>query len=183
MKPVLMIHEIEEWMFSLPLENYILTFDDGLYSQYFYKDHFKKLNTQKIYFISSNIICSGIQSTDFPKCHDAHEKAFQGNYEDYMTVDQIKELMSDPLVSIGAHSHNHVRLNQFSTLFKVTNHIKQDTEQMIVWFEDTLNFRPTKFCFPYNESFQGMYPAILKQYGFREFYGNERTPIETLQHN
>ena len=34
MKPVLMLHEFKEEFLDLPLENYILTFDDGLYTQY-----------------------------------------------------------------------------------------------------------------------------------------------------
>ena len=113
MKPVLMIHEVREWMFNLPLERYTLTFDDGLYSQYHYYPEFAKIPTEKIYFISSGIVCSGHQSTEFPACQDAHKKAFAGNYEDYMTVPQIKELMQDPLVEIAAHSHYHRRLTTY----------------------------------------------------------------------
>jgi hypothetical protein len=150
MKPVLMIHEVREEMFDLPLEDYTLTFDDGLYSQFYYWDRFKKLNTQKIYFISSNIVCAGTQSEEFPACRDAHIKAFDGNYEDYMTVAQIKELMADPLVTIGAHSHAHRNLRKIHKLFDCVAHIASDTEQMINWFRDTLGFRPTSFCFPYN---------------------------------
>ena len=66
MKPVLMIHEITEKLFDLNLEDYTLTFDDGLYSQYYHYDKFKSINTDKIFFISSNILCEGIQSTEFP---------------------------------------------------------------------------------------------------------------------
>ena len=42
-KPVLMIHSIRPEYFELPLENYILTFDDGLYSQYHYYNKFKEM--------------------------------------------------------------------------------------------------------------------------------------------
>jgi hypothetical protein len=181
-KPVLMIHEVREWMFDLPLEKYVLTFDDGLYSQYYYFDHFKKIPTEKIYFISSNIICTGQQSTEFPCCKVAHEKAFAGNKEDYMTIDQIKELMEDPLVIIGGHSHDHNRVGKFEKVMKKLQHIKSDTELMIAWFEKNLGFCPTHFCYPYNDSYSGLYPAVLKYYNFTHFYGHERTPVETLRH-
>jgi hypothetical protein len=69
MKPILMIHEIRDWMFDLPLHNYVLTFDDGLYSQYYFLDKFKTIDTEKIFFISTGILCdeNEIQSTTFPK--------------------------------------------------------------------------------------------------------------------
>lgn len=180
MKPVLMIHEVNESMFSLPLEDYILTFDDGLYSQFYYFDQFKSIPTQKIYFISSNITCDSTQSLEFPTCSEAHKKAFAGNKEDYMTVDQIKELMQDPLVSIGAHSHSHTRLCHYSKIIEKMTHIKQDTELMLAWFKDNLNLVPNKFCFPYNEDFDGIYRGLLKKYGFIDFYGSERIAIESL---
>ena len=180
-KPVLMIHEIRDWMFDLPLEKFVLTFDDGLYSQFYYFDQFKQVPTEKIYFISSNIVCSEQQSLGFPICQDAHKKAFSGNKEDYMTVNQIRELMMDPLVTIGAHSHTHTRLSNFPRLVDKINYIKKDTEQMLLWFKENLGFPPTHFCFPYNEDCEGMYPAILKKFGFTNFYGRGRIPIETLR--
>jgi hypothetical protein len=182
MKPVLMIHEIDERVFSLPLEKYILTFDDGLYSQFYYFDRFKSIPTEKIYFISSGIICDGVQSTDFPTCREAHQKAFVGNTEDYMTVAQIKELMADPLVTIGGHSHTHNRLGSYTKLVERIKHIKDDTELMLEWFKANLGVTPTKFCFPYNDDYQGIYQSLLKIYGFTGFYGRERTPIEMLLH-
>jgi hypothetical protein len=181
MKPVLMIHEVREWMFDLPLEDYIITFDDGLYSQYYYRDKFLSIDTPKIYFISSGIVCDDRQSTDFPSCEVAHEKAFNGNYEDYMTINQIEELMADPNVTIGGHSHSHTNLNQIPDLFSRISHIESDTKQMINWFKDTLNFVPSAFCFPYNNDLDNMYKGLLKKYGFTEYYGNERIPIEYYQ--
>jgi len=180
MKPVLMIHEVREWMFNLPLQDYTLTFDDGLYSQYYYNDRFKQLGTQRIYFISSNIISNGVQSLDFPTCVNAHIKARAGNTEDYMTVEQIKDLMQDPNVIIGAHSHSHTRLNTFKTLAEKVKYINSDTELMLQWFETTLDFRPTHFCFPYNEDLDGLYQGLLKKQGFTDFCGRGRIPIETL---
>ena len=101
-------------------------------------------------------------------------------FEDYMTVAQIKELMADPLVTIGGHSHTHNRLGSYTKLVERIKNIKDDTELMVEWFNDNLGFTPTKFCFPYNDDYQGIYQSLLKIYGFTEFYGRERTPVETL---
>lgn len=180
MKPVLMIHEFKEEFLELPLENYILTFDDGLYSQYYYFPQFKDIPTQKIFFISSGIICEGKQSTEFPACHVAHEKAFAGNKEDYMTLEQIKELMRDPWVTIGAHSHAHKNLNDFGKVTHRAMHVIEDTKIMIDWFKTNLGFTPTSFCYPYNNDNGGLYKPILHSAGFTDFYGKERIAIENV---
>jgi hypothetical protein len=180
MKPVLMIHEIREEFFDLPLENYILTFDDGLFSQYYYYPQFKAIPTEKIYFISSGIVCDVKQNMEFPACHIAHEKAFAGNKEDYMTLDQIKELMKDPLVTIGAHGHSHKNLEDFSKVTHRAMHVIADTKLMMQWFKDNLNYLPTAFCFPHNNDIDGMYQPVLKASGFTSFYGKERTAIENV---
>ena len=177
-----MIHEVREWMFNLPLNDYILTFDDGLYSQYYYNDRFKQLTTQRIYYVSSGVVSNGRQSLEFPNCVDAHIKARAGNTEDYMTVAQIKELMQDPNVIIGAHSHSHTRLDNFTSLAEKVRYINEDTEQMIQWFETNLGFRPTHFCFPYNEDPHGLYKGLVKKFGITNCVGPGRTPIETLLH-
>lgn len=179
-KNVLMIHEARAEFAQLPLEDYLLTFDDGLYSQYVFYNEIKHINTPKIFFVSSGIICADNQSTEFITCRDAHQKAFNGNYENYMTVEQIKYMMQDPLVSIGAHSHSHTRLNKFSTLAEKVAYIKSDAEKTVAWFEQNLGFAPTKFCFPYNEDLDGLYKGLLTKYGFTEFYGSGRIPVETL---
>lgn len=177
MKPVLMIHEVRESIFDLPLADYVLTFDDGLYSQYCYFKEFRKIDTPKLFFISSGIVCEdGKQSTDFPTCDEAHMKAFTGNKEDYMTVAQIKELMLDPQVTIGGHSHSHVDLKTLQGLSARMAHIMKDTTEMLVWFDSNLNLRPTSFCFPYNNSIDQLYSAALKNFGFKHFYGHERIP-------
>lgn len=182
MKPVLMIHEVRNWMLELPLQDYTLTFDDGLYSQYYYNDYFKQLTTQRIYYISSGIVSTGQQNIEFPNCVQAHEKARNGVFEDYMTVEQIKELMQDPNVIIGAHSHSHTRLDKFKTLAEKVAYINADTEQMIQWFETNLGFRPTHFCFPYNEDPHGLYKGLIKKFGITNAVGAGRIPIETLRH-
>ena len=178
-----MIHEVAESMFSLPLENYTLTFDDGLYTQYKFFDRLQNINTEKIFFISSNIICTGKQSTEFITCRDAHNKvAAFGNRENYMTLEQINELLRDPLTSIGGHSHDHVNLADLTLSTKITQ-IKIDTTRMMHWFKENLGLVPTKFCYPFNYDCNGIYTAILKQHGFTEFYDSTRIDVQTLYEN
>lgn len=176
-----MIHDIREEMFSLPLDQYILTFDDGLYSQYYYYPRFKEIPTQKVYFISSGIVCNQLQSTMFPTCSMAHQKAFSGNKEDYMTIEQIKELMTDPLVEIGGHSHSHQNVGTITGLANKARHIINDTDLMIRWFETNIGFKPVKFCFPYNDDASGLYRSLLKKrFNIFEFYGKDRIAVEPL---
>lgn len=175
-----MIHEVRDWMFDLPLSNYILTFDDGLYSQYYYHEEFLKFNTPMYYFVSANIICDSTQSNEFPDCRTAHQKAFAGNKEDYMTLEQIKHLHSVPNVTIGGHSYAHNRIEDLE-LITLIEHINKDTELMLNWFETNLNYKPTSFCFPYNKNPHNLYSAYLRKKGFKEFFGAERIPIEKLQ--
>jgi len=180
---VLMIHHISEEIFKLPLKDYILTFDDGLYSQYYYFDRLSKIDTEKIFFISTNIICENTQSLDFPTCHEAHEKAFKGNKEDYMTWKQIKELMNDPQVTIGGHGHEHKKLKDFNKIIDKMSYIIEDTKKMLLEFDKNLGFKPHKFCYPYNDDQNGMYTSLLKTFGISDFYGQERIPVETLLRN
>lgn len=176
-----MIHEITEEMFSLPLENYILTFDDGLYSHYYYLDRFKQIPTEKIYFISTAFVNNGFQSAEFPTSIQAHIKAKSGNCEDFISLSQLEEMMMTPMVSIGGHGHNHISLESMRSLNEMVASISHDTNEMMQWFGKNLNIAPSKFCFPYNNDVNGLYKAMLnKMFGFTEFYGSERIPIETL---
>ena len=173
-KPVLMIHEVSDFMFSLPLENYTLTFDDGLYTQYLHFDKIKKLNTDKIFFISTGIVADDDtkQSEEFIECAEAHGKLLQtGDLKHYMNWKQIHEIAGDPQCEIGGHSHMHVK----QSIFNMVN----DTNLMMDEFKKQFNTPPTKFCFPYNKS-TPVYRALLSHYGFTDFYGSERVDIYEL---
>jgi hypothetical protein len=173
MKPILMIHEVADWMFNLPLQDYILTFDDGLYTQYMHFDKIKQIDTEKIFFISTGIVAEGdrVQSEEFITCTDAHAKLFESSdLSHYMNWSQIQEIAVDPQCEIGAHSHMHVRYNGFNVV--------SDTKMMIDHF-NKYNMKPVSFCFPYNDENE-VYRALLKHYGFTKFYGKERLDIEDL---
>ena len=167
---VLMIHEMKE---DTNIPKGLCTFDDGLYSQYLFG---KDLPNDKIFFISSNIICRGKQSEEFIDCRSAHVKAFKGNTENYMTIDQIKEIINMG-IEIGGHSHYHKDVSKIPKLVDKVKHIKEDTELMLAWFKKELDYIPTSFCFPYNEELDGLYAGLLKPYGFTDFYGSSRVDI------
>ena len=173
-KPVLMIHEVSDFMFSLPLENYTLTFDDGLYTQYLHFDKIREIDTDKIFFISTGIVAGeqDTQSDEFIECAEAHGKLFKtGNLEHYMNWSQIHEIAEDPRCEIGGHSHMHVQ----QSIYNIIN----DTNMMVEEFNKQLDTQPTKFCFPYNES-TPVYRALLSHYGYKDFYGKERVDIYEL---
>lgn len=180
-KPVLMIHEVREWMFKLPLDQYVLTFDDGLFSQYYYLDKFLSVDTEKIFFISTNIICPEdvLQSEEFPDCRLAHEQFFsQGIRKHYMKWSQIKEISASPKCSIGGHSHQHVRRVD-QKLGQLYVEMTNDTDMMFKEFERQ-NIAIKSFCFPYNHEHL-LYREVLKKKGIEHFYGDERVAIESLQ--
>jgi peptidoglycan/xylan/chitin deacetylase (PgdA/CDA1 family) len=177
-KPVLMIHKIEKNLIVPKIKDFVLTFDDGLYNHFYYYPKIEKIETEKIFFVSTNIICKGKQSKKFISSENCHKKAFEGNYEDFMNVDQISYLSTRKNVIIGGHSHFHKNLNFFSSLKDKIDHIKMDTELMLEWFNKNLNIFPVKFCFPYNNDLNGLYQTVLKSYGINEFYGRERVSIE-----
>lgn len=166
----LMIHEMNK---DTIIPKGLCTFDDGLYSQYKYG---RTLPNDKIYFISSNIICSHNQSNEFISAPNAHKKSFEGNNENYMTIAQIKELI-DLGIEIGGHSHYHKDVSKIPKLIDKVKHIKEDTELMLDWFKSELDYIPTSFCFPYNEELDGLYKGFLKTYGFTKFYGFNRVDI------
>lgn len=178
-----MIHSVDDAIFSLPLADYTLTFDDGLYSQYAYLHRFADVPTDKIFFISTKFICRGSQSDEFPLSNIAHDKARSGNYEDFMTPSQIRDIIAMPRCHIGGHGHSHIRLRDILTKVDIIKNIIQDTETMMDVFLSEFGISPTKFCFPYNDDVTGLYPAMIRRYGFTEMYGRERIPVEKLLHS
>ena len=171
-----MVHEMREEFFDFPLEDYILTFDDGLYSQYYFFKDIKKINTDKIFFISTEIVADEDvqQSMDFPTCSEAHDEFFNtGEADHYMKWSQIEIIHNTSNCIIGGHSHSHQRISSEPKL------LISDTKRMKQSFKDNLKCEPDMFCFPYNAD-TGIYRSILSTYGFSKFYGDERLDIYDL---
>jgi hypothetical protein len=90
--------------------------------------------------------------------------------------------MNDPQVVVGGHSFSHTNLKSIDKLVDKIAHIQKDTDLMIEWFQNVLGFKPTAFCFPYNDDLKGIYTGLIKNKGISEVFGHERIPVETLLH-
>lgn len=180
-KKVLEIHQINEDLFNLPLEDYILTFDDGLYTQYKYINELAEINTRKIFFISTWIVCPtpSLQDKEYIKCDAAHEYFFEtGDARNYMTWDQIREISETPNCEIGGHSHFHRDIEIMEPKNK-RSFLNRDTRLMRREFLNELGYVPKSFCFPYNYT-EILYNCILQKANFIEFFGEGRLEINRL---
>lgn len=179
MKPVLMVHEVDERLFDLPLEQYILTFDDGLFTQYKYIDQLLEIPTTKVFYITTGTICThtNYQSQRFITCTEAHEKYFNtGVTEDYMTWNQIRNLSSLQGCYIGAHSHSHKNYRHDNL---PVSHIIDDVKIMKRSFMDNLGYIPEEFCFPYNYM-PAVYSRYIQHKGFKTTYSTNRVDVNDL---
>lgn len=174
---VLMIHEVYPEFLDLDLSKFdIITFDDGLYSQFLHYKHFLKFNKPLIFFISSNIIrpLNVKPNNQIIRCAEAHEKAFKGNFENYMSIDEIKEISK--YAEIGCHGHNHIL---FKNSIKDFKNFKEDTLKSLEFFKN-LEINIKSFCFPYNQDhYNFLYKSYIKSLEL-EMYGHERFSIENL---
>ena len=191
MKDVLMIHELSQEMFELPLEDYILTFDDGLYTQYKYLEQLKVLNTPKIFFVSSNLVrpLEMAPSDEFIACGKAHKKAFDGslenNLENYMSWEEILEIHNTENCEIGGHGHDHLKLWDIKSTRDRYNAIATDTKAMVKTFK-TKGIKLESFCFPYNYE-DPLLSGVIKRNGINNIFGintpylgKQRTAIEKI---
>lgn len=165
LKPILMIHHVEDWMFDLPLANFVLTFDDGYSDHWDTFQQFLPIATQKIYFVTGAWI----------------------GQANFLTVHQIQHMMQHTNVEIAAHGFDHSRWVTLGsdvrnhTLDHMITSMWTDTQKIVAWFNQNLAFVPQKFCYPYNDAVHGIYTQILRQHGFLEFYGAERIDIDRFR--
>jgi len=175
----LVIHEMREEFFDYPLENYILTFDDALYSQYYYLPLINKISTKKIFFVCVGLIGGGDRRDQFsgdhklfPSCYDAMRKWRESNNNyDYMNVEELKCIEDE----IGAHGYSH--LNDYGTeLYTQVYNLQNDNQKMFEWFDKNLGIRPTKFAFPHY--IEPKFGRLIQKRHFDEVFVDERTTIE-----
>lgn len=180
------IHELNNTVIDIVNNNYdeniLLTFDDGLYSQFKYKDNIK--NRNRIYFICPNLINTKEINDEDVTCYVAMSKHFYDNSNEYyMKLEHVRTLINEGY-TIGAHSFYHENIKYCSKI-KVNNklinnsrsylsiknekYIREDTELMLNWFDKYLNIRPLYYCFPFNNSTNKL-KDILKTYDFTEFF-------------
>lgn len=107
----IMIHEITSDLLNFQFnESDVLTFDDGLYSIYYYKDYFKNLPNKKIIFlfpaaINQNKKRNKIHHTlSSPQCMT--NLFINNDNNSFLSFNEIEHLINDGF-SIGFHSFYH----------------------------------------------------------------------------
>jgi hypothetical protein len=111
----LMIHDIRKEYFDLSLDRYRLTFDDGLFSQYYYFPLLKNQPGKLTYFITTSFIKPGKTRSMFSGEYISYLKSkkysyrtfIEDKFDHFMTLEEIQKLSDQSNVRIGVHSHFH----------------------------------------------------------------------------
>jgi len=174
----LVIHEVRPEFFKLPLHKYRLTFDDALFSQYYYLPLIDRIRTEKIFFVCPALLGVGEKRDQYsgidieaPSCYEAMAKWREGDDSNYMRLSELWMLEYE----IGGHGYAHLK-EYGDTLFMKTKKLKEDTDIMIQWFIEYLGVRPTKYAFPHYEAPE--FGLEIMQQRFEEVFLKNRMPIE-----
>jgi len=163
MKKELMIHKWHDEYLNIKLDDYILSFDDGLYSQVLgIKKIISKYPQIEIqYFVSTGIIHVGEESQTNNESDVAHQRFFDlGLTTDFVSYDDLRYLSNLQQVQIGFHGHKHIRpsfLKKNLSLIDQLKRWKADAQEMVFgavkFYEARLidKTRPILYCTPYNE--------------------------------
>jgi hypothetical protein len=111
----LMIHDIRKEYFEVDLDRYRLTFDDGLFSQYYYYPLYKNHPQQFKFFIATSFIRPGKARKMFAGEYIPYLKPkkymyrcfIENIFDHFMTTEELQELAAKTDVQIGVHSHLH----------------------------------------------------------------------------
>ena len=111
----LMIHDLRREYFNLNLNQYQLTFDDSLFSQYYYFPLLRNHPVQLTYFITTSFIKPGKARSMFTGEYIAYLKSkkygyrtfVENKFDHFMTTEEIQKLADQPNMRIGVHSHLH----------------------------------------------------------------------------
>ena len=112
---ILTIHDVRKEYFNLNLNEYQLTFDDGLYSQFYYFSFFKNHPERLTYFITTSLIKPGTARSVFNGRYLPYLKSKKymyrtfadGRFDHFMNLEELQEICGQKNVQIGAHSHFH----------------------------------------------------------------------------
>jgi hypothetical protein len=111
----LMVHDLRREYFDLRLDQYRLTFDEGLFSQYYYFPLYKSHPEKLTFFIATSFIQPGRARSMFageylpvlkPKRY-MHRSFIEHRFDHCMTTEEIQALAAETNVQIGVHSHFH----------------------------------------------------------------------------
>jgi len=93
----------------------------------------------------------------------------------YMTWEQIKEIATSNLVTIGNHSHTHEYLIDWED-----NKIKSDLETSIKIFKKELGYSPKIFSYPFGE-YSSNLKKIVSDLNFEFAFGQHSGAIDTTK--
>lgn len=177
----LLIHEVKPWMLDLSRYDSIsaVTFDDALYSQYCYAEHFLSLQgTRLIIFVSTGIVHQGDDQIADISCYDAHDRFFKtGDTRPYMTKEQIIDLYNKGF-EIGLHGVTHSHMPEgLRGMQQALNEAKESYQTLLSW-----GIRATSMSYPYNEPNPGFKILSTLDPKF-EYFGDERIEIERFYAN
>jgi peptidoglycan/xylan/chitin deacetylase (PgdA/CDA1 family) len=166
-----------------------------------FKDHLKEINKSEIKFITfekfEEIIKTNIDNNYLLLTIDDAFKSFYlnawpilkkkkipfilfvstreiGKYG-YMTWEQINEVGSSNLVTIGNHSHTHEYLIDWKD-----NKIKIDLETSIKIFKEKLGYSPKVFSYPFGE-YSSNLKKIVSDLNFKFAFGQHSGVIDTTK--
>jgi len=182
-KKELMIHKFHDAYLDIQLDDYILTFDDGLFSQV--------LGIRKIvnvypdieikFFVSTGIIHIGTDAQTFNESDVAHQRFFDlGLTTDFVSYDNLVELSKISQVKIGFHGHKHIKPSYLKKNLSLNDRLKtwkDDAREMVFgavkFYEARLIQKDTKilYCAPYNE-IDDLQIAIIRK-TFANYFDNE----------
>ncbi len=179
----LMIHKFHDEYLDLKLDDYDLTFDDGLHSQVI---GIKKIisiypNIKIKFFVSTGIIHVGQEPHTFNESDVAHLRFFDlGLTSDFVSYDDLLYLSKLSQVKIGFHGHMHIKpsyLKKNLSLLDRLNVWKTDAQEMVF---GAIKFNESKiinkddaflYCPPYNEV-DDLQIAIIRK-AFSVYFDNE----------
>ena len=175
---ILLIHEVKTWMLKSDLSPFsVITFDDALYSQYCYAEHFLSLKGQRplrlILFVSTGIVHTGANQIADISCYEAHDRFFKtGDTRPYMTQKQIVDLYNKGY-EIGLHgvTHSHIPKG-LKGMKQALDEAKESYQTLMSW-----GVRPSTMSYPYNEPNPGFKILSSLNPSF-EYFGDERIEIE-----
>jgi hypothetical protein len=109
------MHDIRKEYFDLNLNAYQLSFDDGLFSQFYYFQFFENHPEKLTYFITTSMIRPGAARPGFSGRYLPYLKSkkymlrtfAEGRFDHFMNIEELQEISRHKNVAIGAHSHFH----------------------------------------------------------------------------
>jgi len=179
-KQELMIHAWHDDMLKIKLDDYILSFDDGLYSQVLgirkIVDIYPDINIH--FYVTTGFINIDNCPRTFNESDIAQDLAINMEmYGDFVSYDDLIELSKLKQVTIGFHGHRHLRPSLFkrnNSLNDYIYHMRKDIDSMVevaLKFKDLQlikNGAPILYCTPYNEK-DDLVIALIRK-GFNTFF-------------